>query len=90
VIGKIRAALAGLGALTFAVMALVLRRRTKQLAIAKLEVTHCEDDLANQKTKDEISTLEGKIEADEKDRHEKDDRLDHMLDAIERRRAGPR
>jgi septal ring factor EnvC (AmiA/AmiB activator) len=58
--------------------------------IAKLEVTHCEDDLANQKTKDEISTLEGKIEADEKDRHEKDDRLDHMLDAIERRRAGPR
>jgi hypothetical protein len=81
---------AAIAALVFAVMAIVIRRKTRELHAAKIDTVHCYDDLANQKSKDEIESLEGKVEADEKDRDEKDSRLDALLSSDERRRAGPR
>lgn len=85
---RIKAYAAGALALTFAALTFLLRRRTRELQAAKVEVTECREDAENQKEKDEIASLETEVDHDEKNRLAAKARLDAMLTSRDRARRG--
>lgn len=80
-LGRGLKAFGGAGAaLAIACLAFLLRRRTAQLRTARLEVSEQKENCQNEKVADEITSIEKKVEDDEKDRLAKLALLRHLLD----------
>jgi cell division protein FtsB len=83
---RLRAAAAGVVALAVAVMMFLLRRRTDQLRVAQVDAVKCHEDWENEKTKNEIASLEAEVETDDKKRVDAKARLDSLLSDDDRAR----
>jgi hypothetical protein len=79
-LGSWRAVAGSVVAAAVAAMALLLRRRTAELRTAKIESLEAKENLENGKLESDIATLEGKVDADEKERLKNALLLRHLLD----------